>query len=265
MHKFLPVVKAPLVSVVIPCYNQATFIGETVQSVLHSTYANIEIVIINDGSTDDTDQVCKDLADQFDNVFYYSQKNSGPSVARNYGISNAKGIFILPLDADDLISKNYIAEAVRIFETDPEVKVVYCQAEKFGEKKGKWNLKPFSLENLAKDNMIFVSALYKKTDWAKCGGYAEDLRWVSEDWVFWIAMLKTGGKVLQLPFVGFYYRISAKSRRKGMTKSKKKYLIDYINFHHKDFVYHQLNGPLRFQRTHSKHYNSMLRFFGLLR
>ena len=224
-----------------------------------------ELILVDDGSTDNTDLAGKELAGKFDNVFYYSQENRGPSVARNYGIGKSKGIYILPLDADDLISQNYIAESVRVFETDPEMKVVYCEAEKFGEKTGKWNLKPFSIESLAKDNMIFVSALYKKTDWAKCGGYPEDLRWVSEDWVFWIAMLKTGGKVFRLPFVGFYYRISSKSRRKGMTKSKKKYLINYINCHHKDFVYQQLNGPLRFQRTHSKKYNSMLRFLGLLK
>lgn len=265
MQQFLPAVNPALVSVIIPCYNQADLLEETVQSALNSTYPNIEIIIVNDGSTDHTDQTGKELENKFDNVFYYSQKNSGPSVARNYGIRNAEGIYILPLDADDLISKEYIKEAVKIFESDPEVKVVYCEAEKFGEKTGKWNLKPFSLESLAKDNMIFVSALYRKTDWAQCGGYPEDLRWVSEDWVFWIAMLKTGGKVFRLPFVGFYYRISSTSRRKGMTKSKKKYLVNYINSRHKDFVYEQLNGPLRLQRSHSKKYNNMLRFFGLLK
>jgi glycosyltransferase involved in cell wall biosynthesis len=264
MEKFVSAGNPALVSVVIPCYNQAGFLEEAVQSVHNSTYTDIEIIIINDGSVDNTELNGKALADKFDNVFYYSQKNSGPSVARNYGITNAKGIYILPLDADDLISKDYIAEAVKIFETDHRMKVVYCEAEKIGEKTGKWNLRPFSLESLAKDNMIFVSALYKKADWVKCGGYPEDLRWVGEDWVFWIAMLKTGGKVFRLPFVGFYYRISSKSRRKGMTKSKKKYLINYINLHHKEFEYQQLNGPLRFQRSHSKEYNNVLRFLGLL-
>lgn len=254
-----------LVSVIIPCYNQAVFIEETVHSVLNSTYSAIEIILINDGSTDHTDAVCKSLEKQYENVCYYSQLNSGPSVARNYGIQKAKGRYILPLDSDDLISVDYIAEAVKVLDTDEEVKVVYCEAEKFGEKEGKWNLKPFSLQSLAINNMIFVSAVYKKEDWEKCGGYSKDMISVGEDWEFWISMLKNGGRVVKLPITGFYYRIRSNSRRKGMTNAKKKQMIEYVNIKHRDFIYSQLNGPLRFQRTHSKKYNSFLRFFGLLK
>src|SRR5690554_5578913 len=194
-----------LVSVIIPCYNQADFIKETVNSVLDSIYSTLEIILINDGSTDNTEEVCKNLACQFENVFYYSQPNQGPSVARNYGINKAKGIYILPLDSDDLISNDYISEAIKAFNSDREVKVVYCEAEKFGEKEGVWNLKPFSLKALAVDNMIFVSALYLKKDWEICGGYSEDMVWGREDWEFWITMLKNGGKVVKLPIIGFCY------------------------------------------------------------
>lgn len=254
-----------LVSVVIPCYNQAVFIEETVNSVLNSIYPAIEIILVNDGSIDNTDEVCKHLSEQYENVFYYSQLNRGPSVARNHGIRKAKGIYILPLDSDDIISNDYISEAVKVFESDPEVKVVYCDAEKFGEKEGKWNLKPFSLKRLALDNMIFVSALYRKKDWEACEGYSEDMVWGREDWEFWITMLKNGGKVVKLPITGFYYRIRTNSRRKGMTKERKGKIIAYINRKHKDFIYKQLNGPLRIQRTHSRKYNTLLRVFGLLK
>lgn len=254
-----------LVSVIIPCYNQAVFIEETVHSVLNSTYSAIEIILINDGSTDNTDAVCKSLKSRYENVFYFSQPNSGPSVARNHGIEKARGRYILPLDSDDLISVDYIAEAVKVLDMDAEVKVVYCEAEKFGEKEGKWVLKPFSLQSLAINNMIFVSAIYKKEDWEKCGGYSKDMISVGEDWEFWISMLKNGGKVVKLPITGFYYRIRSNSRRKGMTNAKKRQMIDYVNIKHRDFIYQQLNGPLRFQRTHSKKYNSFLKFFGLLK
>src|SRR5690606_28203564 len=124
------------------------------------------------------------------------QANQGPSIARNHGIRKAKGVFILPLDSDDIISSDYISEAIKAFKSDPEVKVVYCEAEKFGEKEGKWKLKPFSLKRLALDNMIFVSALYKKKDWEACGGYSEDMVWGREDWEFWITMLKNGERWL---------------------------------------------------------------------
>lgn len=257
--------KFSLVSVVIPCYNQAHFMEETVQSVLNSTYASIEIILVNDGSTDNTEEVARQLQNKFENVSYYYQKNSGPSVARNHGIRQANGVYILPLDSDDLISADYISEAVRAFEADEQVKVVYCEAEKFGEKSGKWNLKPFSPALLARDNMIFVSALFKKKDWEKCGGYSEDMIWGREDWEFWIKMLKDGGKVVKLPITGFYYRIRHNSRRKGMTSERKRKIIAYINRHHSDFMSRELNGPLRFQRTHSRKYNTLLKYLGLLK
>lgn len=257
--------KNSLVSIIIPCYNQGVFLTQTINSVNSSLYKNIEIIIVDDGSIDNSFEIAKELTLKYDNIKCYTQQNSGPSVARNFGIKKANGTYILPLDADDLISENYISEAVKIFEEQQNVKVVYCEAEKFGGKTGKWNLKPFSLKLLAHDNMIFVSGLYRKKDWEACGGYPEDLKWVSEDWVFWIAMLKNGGKVVRLPITGFYYRINSNSRRKGMDNDKKRNLIDYINLHHRDFVYKYLDGPMRFQRRQSKRYNKLLRFFGLLK
>ena len=254
-----------MVSIVMPCYNQAAFMEQTIQSVQASSYTNIEIILMNDGSTDDTEKISKDLAKKYNNIFYHSQKNSGPSRARNHGIKIAKGKYILPLDSDDLISKDYVAEAVKAFEGDEEVKVVYCEAEKFGEKTGKWNLKPFSPELLARDNMIFVSAFFKKEDWEKVGGFSEDMVWGREDWEFWIKMLEHGGRVVKLPITGFYYRIRPNSRRKGMTKERKRKIINYINMHHSEFIQKELNGPLRFQRTHSKKYNTFLKFLGLLK
>lgn len=254
-----------LVSVVIPCYNQSSFMEETIESVLRSTYPAIEIILVNDGSTDNTEQVGLSWASKNENVRYYSQVNSGPSVARNHGIRKANGRYILPLDSDDLISDDYILKAVEAFEADADVKVVYCKAEKFGLKTGEWKLKPFSLDLLARDNMIFVSAFYKKEDWEQCGGYSEDMVWGREDWEFWIKMLKNGGKVIELSIVGFYYRIRSNSRRKGMTNERKRKIVAYINENHRDFIYKQLNGPLRFQRTHSKKYNAFLKFFGFLK
>jgi glycosyltransferase involved in cell wall biosynthesis len=253
------------VSVIIPCYNQADCIAETIHSVMKSTRLPQEIIVVDDGSTDDSVLVLKDLNQQYPIIQIFQQANRGPSVARNFAIRQAKGALILPLDGDDLIADNYIEEAVKAFAKDPSLKVVYCEAEKFGAKQGRWKLKPFSLENLAMDNMIFVSAFFRKSDWEQCGGFPEDLRWVSEDWVFWIAMLKNGGKVLKLPLVGFYYRIQAGSRRKGMTRQKKQVLIDYINKNHSEFVYKYLNGPLRYQRHQSKRWNNFLRLFGCLK
>lgn len=252
-------------SVVIPCYNHAAFLRQTVESVLQSTYPNVEILIVDDGSKDDSGSVARELEQQYPAVRYIHQSNSGPSRARNNGIRQARGTYILPLDADDLISPDYIAKAVTVLQNNPDVKVVYCEAEKFGEKTGPWKLKPFSLGLLAHNNMIFVSGIYRKADWEACGGYSEDMVWGREDWEFWISMLKDGGKVVKLPIVGFYYRIRSNSRRKGMTDERKRKIIHYLNTKHRDFIYSQLNGPLRFQKRLSKRYNTFLRKIGLLK
>jgi glycosyltransferase involved in cell wall biosynthesis len=241
-----------LVSVVIPCYNHGLYLEETVQSVLNSSYEKIEIIIVDDGSEDNSKEIAKTLCSKYGNVSYYYQDNGGPSVARNYGISQSSGEYILPLDADDLISERYIQEAVNKLNEDPEVKVVYAKAEKFGKVNKPWKLKTFSLFNLALDNLIYVSAIFRKSDWERVNGYTENKVLVREDWEFWIKVLKDGGKVIQLPFVGFYYRIHTTSRRKSMSKEKKNAEIDYLNQHHSEYFKKYLNGPLRKNRSLSK-------------
>ena len=256
----------PLVSIVIPCYNQGKYLRETVQSVLSSTFRPIEIILVNDGSTDESLQVAQEIAASYPEIQVIDQENGGVAKARNAGIFSASGRFILPLDGDDLISTNYIEEAVGIFGIDSAVKVVYCQAVKFNEKGQKpWKLKPFSLNQLAKDNMIFVAALFRKSDWENVGGFSEDMKMGREDWEFWIKMLKNGGEVVQLPFVWFFYRLTPTSKRKKTgTNQKKRERITYLNAKHIDFFKKELNGPLRFQRSWSKPYNTLLKFLGKL-
>jgi glycosyltransferase involved in cell wall biosynthesis len=104
-----------LVSIIVPCYNHAQFIIETLSSVLQSSYTNIEIIIVNDGSTDNSEEIALEFCQIHPNILYLNQKNSGPASARNHGIHNAKGKYILPLDADDIISIDYIEKAVHVF------------------------------------------------------------------------------------------------------------------------------------------------------
>lgn len=241
-----------MVSVVVPCFNHGHFLRYTIQSVLESYYKDLEIIIVDDGSTDDSRVIAEELTREFPNVHYLLQENSGPSVARNNGISQAHGQYILPLDADDLISADYIGEAVKVLNSRPDVKVVYAEAEKFGAVNKRWKLKPFSPVALAMDNMIYVSAIFRKSDWARVGGYTEDAVLVREDWEYWIKLLKDGGEVVKLSFVGFYYRIHANSRRKSMSKAKKNAEIDYLNLHHPDFFERTLGGPLRKSRSLSR-------------
>jgi glycosyltransferase involved in cell wall biosynthesis len=211
-------------------------------------------------------QLAQELEAQHPEVRVLDQANAGVTKARNAGIAATQGEYLLPLDGDDLISPDYILQGLAILATRPEVKVVYCQAEKFSNSGRKpWKLKPFSLQQLAKDNMIFVSALFRKVDAEAVGGFSEDMQLGREDWEFWIKLLKNGGEVVQLPLVGFYYRLTPTSKRKktGGTAFKKA-RIAYLNAKHADFFERELNGPLRIQRTWSKPYNTLLKFFGKL-
>ncbi len=255
-----------LISIVTPCYNQAHYLEETINSALKSTYRPLEIIIVNDGSTDGTKELAEKLATLYPEVKLVNQINQGVSSAINTGIRNAQGEYVIPLAADDLLSENYLEEATKVLDQKPEVKVVYCKAVKFNSKGNKpWKLKPFSRNLLARDNMIFATALFRKMDWEKCGGYSEDMLAGREDWEFWIKFLKNGGEVEKLPFLGFYYRLSPTSKRKKTgTNQKKRDRIAYLNAHHADFFERELSGPLRFQRSWSKPYNTLLKWLGKL-
>ncbi len=255
-----------LISIVIPFFQQKKYLEETVNSALSSNYQPKEIILVNDGSTDQTEEIAKRLANNHPEIRLISQLNSGVSSARNNGIKHAKGKYILPLDGDDLISENYVPDAIKILEEQAEVKVVYCEGVKFDENGRKtWNLKPFSRNALARDNMIFVAGVYRKSDWEACEGYSEDMKMGREDWEFWIKMLKNGGEVFKLPYVGFFYRMTPGSKRKKTgTNQKKQERIAYLNAKHMDFFERELNGPLRFQRTWSKPYNTILKWLGKL-
>lgn len=99
----------PLISIIIPVFNNERYIKECVNSALNQDYDNIEIIIVNDGSTDDTKNICKKLEEKHTTVTLYNQKNSGVSASRNFGIKKSKGAFIYFLDSDDTIPANCIS------------------------------------------------------------------------------------------------------------------------------------------------------------
>lgn len=230
------------VSIIVPCYNQAQYLDEALQSVLDQTYSHWECVVVNDGSPDHTEEVANKWVKKDSRFIYLKKENGGLCNARNYGISNAKGMYILPLDADDKISPDYIYLAIKSFKEDTSLKVVYCKAEKFGNEYGLWNLPPFSLKALAMQNMIFCTALFRKSDWEHVGGFDENMKYGWEDWEFWIAILKNEGNVKCIQEIGFYYRTNPDSMTQKMKKVNKIFLWDYMNIKHADFFVTQLGS-----------------------
>lgn len=232
----------PKVSVIVPCYNQAQFFDEALQSVLAQSYTNWECIIVNDGSPDNTEEQAEKWVAKDSRFKYFYKENGGLCSSRNYGIEQAKGTFILPLDADDKIAKDYVALAVNSFKEDTFLKVVYCKAEKFGNETGIWDLQPFSLKAIAKGNMIFCSAMYRKSDWERVGGYDLNMIHGFEDWEFWIALLKNGGNVKCLDSIEFHYRIKPNSMVQKLDIEKKKKLHEYMSVKHADFFVAQFGS-----------------------
>jgi glycosyltransferase involved in cell wall biosynthesis len=120
----LTAVQTPLVSVVIPTHNYSGFVTEAVESVLSQTYTNIDLIVVDDGSTDDTRER---LALFGDRVRYIYQENSGPSAARNTGIRAAKGEYIAFLDADDLFHPRKLEIQVRYLLDHPDIALVAAE------------------------------------------------------------------------------------------------------------------------------------------
>jgi glycosyltransferase involved in cell wall biosynthesis len=116
--------KKPLVTAILPVYNVEKYLKKSVMSLINQSYKNIEIIIVNDGSTDGSLCVAKELANKFSNVFVYSQSNSGAGIARNYGILKARGKYPYFLDPDDWIKKDYINNMVENAETNDSELVI---------------------------------------------------------------------------------------------------------------------------------------------
>lgn len=240
----------PLVSVIVPIYNMQLYLRETIESVLKSSYSPYELILVDDGSTDNSAEIAKEYAERSNNIKLISQKNGGASKARNFGIENAAGKYILPVDADNLITEKYIEKAVELLESRPEVKVVSCEAIFLGKKQGKWELPTFSLKLLARKNLVDNCAMYRKSDWAIAGGYCNEILG-REDWDFWISMFKSGGEFVRLPIVGLHYRVRSDSKR-VRTRNLKMALNNQLNKRHKAFMYKYLGGKLQRSRTWSR-------------
>lgn len=243
----------PLVSVIVPIYNAAPYLEETLDSILASTYRPIEVVMVDDGSRDASLVIAQSYCQLHTECQVIAQENRGVSAARNTAINAAKGVYILPVDADDKISETFIEKAINVIEKDKDIRMVGCRCWMFGAVDKEWRLPKFSHSLLARKNMIPATTLYRKADWERCGGYCEEEIY-REDWDFWLSMMELGGTFYQLNEVLFYYRISMGSRR-VLAKGHKKIIVDAINRRHPEYIRKHLGGPLHYHRSWSRFIN----------
>jgi glycosyltransferase involved in cell wall biosynthesis len=220
----------PKVSVIVPCFNYGKYLGECLESILNQTYKNIEIIVIDDESTDNT----KEVASKYP-VKYIWQKNKGLSGARNTGIKEATGELIQCVDSDDKLVPGAIEEHLKLM-TDDMV-IAQCALMEFGERHVIMTpTTPTGLERIMQSNTVFCNAMFSKRMWALVGGYDESeiMRLGYEDWEFWIRLLEAGCWVNTSDFIALRYRAHEGQMTQTTSHPRRQDLYRYIYNKHKD-------------------------------
>lgn len=195
-----------LISIIVPCYNSEMFLKETLDCLRKQTYTNWECIIVNDGSTDSTQDIATLYVESDNRYILVNKENGGLADARNAGIKASHGEYILPLDSDDLIASSYIEKAVGYLSNHPEITLVYCRAKFFGDRNEEWLLPDYNYETLLYRNLIFCSCIYRRSDYDKTEGYNTNMSRGLEDWDFLLSLLTKESSVYKIPEVLFFYR-----------------------------------------------------------
>jgi glycosyltransferase involved in cell wall biosynthesis len=197
---------SPLVSIIIPCYNDGEFLNDSIKSAKELIYTNKEIIIVDDGSTDtNTLNIINNLS--YDNTVKVikHETNKGLSAARNTGISNANGYYILPHDVDDTFDKTYLLFAVTEAEKNEKISPVYCDTNHIGFIQGVEERPEWSLTRLKKGPFIVSCSLFRKKAWEDVLGYDETMKgW--EDYDLWWRIGNKGYLGKRIPKPLFNYR-----------------------------------------------------------
>ena len=252
----------PKVSIIIPCYNRGKYIGETLECVQKVNYPNLECIIVDNVSTDNSVEVIQRIA-QRDNRFQLIRNDvNNISIARNKAIAASSGEFILPLDSDDLIHPDYVREAVEILQNNPQIAVVTCDAVLFGAKRGKWKRPEYNFNDFLLKVSIHNSSMYRRSGYDKTNGYEPELRFC-EDWEFWINLLKRGGDVFKIKKNYLFCRKHKDStQRKYRNTDENKFVTRFIYEKHGELYASLLENPLELLQQHQKYkkgYNQLRR------
>jgi glycosyltransferase involved in cell wall biosynthesis len=228
----------PTLSVIIPCYNQGCFLPEALMGV--NDQKDIEIIIVNDGSTD---QETIELFKNLDRTKYViiEQENKGLSNSRNIAIEKAKADYILALDADNIVMPEYYRKAIQILDENPATGVVYSNPLFFGVRNEPIYLEDFNFPKVLHANYIDACAIYRKEAWVQAGGYDVNMPVQGyEDWELWITIAKNGWKFHHLEEFLFKYRTKEVSMITNcILPENQKKLLHYIRTKHKDLYVQQ--------------------------
>jgi glycosyltransferase involved in cell wall biosynthesis len=196
---------APLATIVIPCHGQASFLRESLDSALGQTYPRLEVIVVDDCGRDGAQAA--EIAREFGVRIIRTPRVLGPGGARNAGIAATSGTYLLPLDADDVVAPDYLADSIAVLERKRFVGACYCKTQSFGG--GGWSWDPpagWSARDLMAANRLPNSCVYRRVLWAQVGGYRSELA-LCEDWEFWVACACRGWRFVRIPEYLLFKRI----------------------------------------------------------
>ena len=248
------------VSIIMPCYNQGKYVREAIESVLHQTYKNIEIVCVNDASLDNSNDIIQNILSELnpDNFIYINHKeNKGVITTRNEAIELATGEYILPLDADDTIEPTYVEKAVNILDENPDVGIVYCWVNNFW-KDSKSQISKWEDFDISKElflNSIVYTSMYRKSDFLLVGGYKSYMNKGWEDWDLWLSIIKKGFKAHLIKEVLFNYRRKFFDSRSNSAAKSIDHLYRELLRHHTELY---INNDCFIDRVFNQNYQILL-------
>jgi len=201
-------VNMPLVSIVISSYNYGQYLPEAIESALGQTHGSVEVVVVDDGSHDDSVEVAGRYP-----VRVIVQPNQGVSSARNRGAAECSGQYIMFLDADDVLEAGYVEKCLQaLVAAPPRVVYAYTRMRHFGAEERVWNSRPFDAGALLRGNFVHASALIRHRVFKESGGFDTRWRLGHEDYELWVRLLKLGYQGVLVPEPLLWYRRHVKSR-----------------------------------------------------
>ena len=177
----------PHVSIIIPCFNYGRFLAEAVESALAQTHIPLEVIVIDDGSTDDSFEVASRFVPD---VEVLTQPNQGLVAVLNRGLQHAAGEYFVILSADDALGPSYVETLLAAVMRQPGAAYAYSAMEYFGARSGVFPAKPFSPALLLVGNYINATALTRRDDALAVGGFRPNPQNAWEDWDFWLRLLE---------------------------------------------------------------------------
>jgi glycosyltransferase involved in cell wall biosynthesis len=217
----------PLVSVVIPCYNAEQYIGAAITSVLDQTYKNFELIIVNDGSTDGSENAIKKYSGSNERIHYFFQKNQGVSASRNKGIEMAKGEFIAFLDADDVWEPTNLEIKIRTLREDDTIDWVFSDMFVADEKLNRTNTVKGGNDQQILNSLLsrtgdVINApsnlVVKKNCLGKAGILFDTKLSTSADWDFCIQLAAKKFKGKRIPIPLWTYRVLENSMSRDVLR-----------------------------------------------